>query len=79
MLTSFLEIWKDHEQYQKAASFYEKGNLFTEASECYHYCGQHEAAIEVLRRGDQFDELVTYANRFLHRFLYALNTQFDLA
>lgn len=69
MLTSLLEIWKDREQYQKAATFYEKGALFTEASECYHSCGQYEAAIEVLRRGDQFDELVTYANRFSHRFL----------
>ncbi|KAJ5778909.1 hypothetical protein N7457_006629 [Penicillium paradoxum] len=57
------ELWKNHEQYQKAASFYEKGKLFADASECYHACGQYESAIEVLRRGDQFDELVTYADR----------------
>lgn len=50
--------------------------MFTDASECYHSCGQYEAAIEVLRRGDQFDELVTYANRFLHIFLYILITRY---
>ncbi|CAP86579.1 Pc20g12500 [Penicillium rubens Wisconsin 54-1255] len=37
------EIWKAREQYQKAASFYEKGKLFAEASECYHACGWNRA------------------------------------
>lgn len=65
LLRCFLAIWKDREQYQKAAGFYEKGRLFSNASECYHACGQYESAIEVLRRGDQFDELVTYADRYI--------------
>ena len=40
----------------RKASFLQKLRSVT------HACGWYEEAIEVLRRGDQFDELVTYAN-----------------
>ncbi|OGE51205.1 hypothetical protein PENARI_c014G04055 [Penicillium arizonense] len=56
-------IWENRGQYVKAAGFYEKGNMFKEASLCYHLCTEYEQAVEVLRRGDQFDELIPYINR----------------
>ena len=76
-LIFFTEIWKNCGQYEKAASLYERGNLFTEASDCYHLCRQYEEAIEVLRRGGCFDELVTYASRYLHNISFSLNRHTD--
>jgi hypothetical protein len=40
--------------------------MFIDASDCYHTCSQYEEAVELLRRGDCFDELVAYASRYLH-------------
>ncbi|GAD91519.1 hypothetical protein PVAR5_0091 [Paecilomyces variotii No. 5] len=56
-------IWKSEKQYERAAVLFEKAALFVDASVCYHYRGSHDAAVEVLRRGDQFDEMIQYLSR----------------
>jgi tetratricopeptide (TPR) repeat protein len=70
ILTQSIAIWENRGQYVKAAGFYEKGNMFKEASLCYHLCTEYEQAVEVLRRGDQFDELIPYINRYVWRKLF---------
>ncbi|KAJ5825808.1 hypothetical protein N7474_002946 [Penicillium riverlandense] len=60
LLNDSIELWKDRGEYRKAALYYEKASLFGEASECYHSKGEYEQAVEVLRRGDQFDQLIAY-------------------
>lgn len=65
VLKSILELWKDQGEYQKASAFYEKGGFFANAAECHHVCGNHEQAVEVLRRGEQFDELITYIAQYV--------------
>jgi tetratricopeptide (TPR) repeat protein len=67
ILTQFIAIWENRGQHVKAAGFYEKGKMFKEASLCYHLCSEYEQAVEVLRRGDQFDELIPYVNRYVWR------------
>jgi hypothetical protein len=62
-----IEIWKNQGQLDKAALFYEKGGHFREASDCFHSCGEYEQAIEVLRRGDKFNELIHYIQQHGHR------------
>lgn len=79
LLICFTEIWKDCGQYEKAASFYEKGNFFVRASDCYHSCSRYEEAIEVLRRGDCFDELVNYASRYAYDISFLLNALYSLS
>lgn len=59
------ELWKSKGQPRKAAFLYEKGGHFRDASECFHAIGEFEQAIEVLRRGDVFDELINYMNRYV--------------
>lgn len=44
--------------------FFEKGGLFYHASECHHLEGDYEQAVEVLRRGDQFDHLINYITEY---------------
>lgn len=62
---STIEIWKSERQYERAAMLFEKADLFVDASVCYHYNGSYDAAVEVLRRGDRFDEMIKYLNRYV--------------
>lgn len=57
------ELCKSQGQLHKAAAIYEKGGHFREASGCFHSARDYEQAIEVLRRGDAFDELIHYINQ----------------
>jgi tetratricopeptide (TPR) repeat protein len=67
----FLEIWKNQGQLQRAAKLYELGLFFQAASECYDADGDFEKAVEVLQRGDQFDDLIIYLGRYASiKFLY---------
>lgn len=70
MITNpFTEIWKSQGQLPKAAAFYEKGGHLRQASNCFHLNGDYEQAIEVLRRGEEFDELIQYIKRHGHRLI----------
>lgn len=64
-LTVVTEIWKSQGQLRKAAAFYEKGDHFRDASSCFHENGEYELAIETLRRGNEFDELIRYIERYV--------------
>lgn len=67
----FLEIWKNQGQLQRAAKLYELGLFFQASSECYDADGDFEKAVEVLQRGDQFDDLIIYLGRYASiKFLY---------
>ncbi|KAJ5612695.1 Tetratricopeptide-like helical [Penicillium lagena] len=59
------DLWKGQGDYRKAALYYEKACLFEDASECYHSKGEYEQAVEVLRRGDQFDQLIAYLTEYV--------------
>lgn len=65
VLKDNIELWKERGEYHKAAMYYEQACLFGDASECYHSKGEYEQAVEVLRRGDQFDQLITYLTWYL--------------
>jgi hypothetical protein len=62
---SILEIWKNKGQLQRAARLYELASSFQAASECYDADGDFEKAVEVLQRGDKFDDLIIYLSRYV--------------
>lgn len=64
-LTVVTELWKSQAQLRKAAAFYEKGGHFRDASSCFHENGEYELAIEALRRGNEFDELIRYIELYV--------------
>ncbi|KAJ5757424.1 uncharacterized protein N7511_006118 [Penicillium nucicola] len=57
------EIWAGLGQIEKAVGFFEKGKMFYDACMCYHACADYEQAVDVLRRGEKFDELIYYFNQ----------------
>lgn len=59
-----LGLWKSQGQLRKAAMYFEKGGHHYNASECYHLERDFEQAVEVLRRGDEFDNLITYITEY---------------
>ena len=44
--------------------YFEKGGHYYNASECYHMEREFEQAVEVLRRGNEFDSLITYITEY---------------
>ena len=50
-------------EYGKAASLFEEAKLFNDASRCHHLNESYDEAVETLRRGNLFDELVQYLSR----------------
>jgi hypothetical protein len=56
-------LWYKLEEYGKAAGLFERAKLFGDASRCYHLKGSYDEAVESLRRGNSFDDLVIYLSQ----------------
>jgi hypothetical protein len=56
-------LWFEQNEYGKAAELFEHAKLFSDASHCYHLKGSYDEAVESLRRGNSFDDLVKYLSQ----------------
>lgn len=72
ILSQALGLWKGQRHYERAAVLFEKASLFSDASACYHLNGSYEDAVEVLRRGEKFDEMIQYLSQYVPRVVTTL-------